>query len=632
MTTTSTTKDNVTTTAAAAAVVPAQVRRLGRLDAQIVEILRKKGLLSEEQLQRGAALQQEQGGAEQRLADVLVRLGFVERADVVAARAASVGLPFAVLSERMVQPDAVHALPPEFCEKHNVLPVMLAGDWLTVAVEEFTNLFLIEEVKKQARRQVLVLAADGENIRQVRREVLRTGGDAPAGAAMTPEPTSGSAKGADGNAAEPAGIRNELDELLVVSSGKKEEEEDDTPDLQAAAAGSPIVKLVNHVVRTAVDSKASDIHIEPEEGQFRIRYRVDGDLVTDPFRPSLKLLPAVVSRIKIIAGLDISERRLPQDGVVKVISQGRPIELRVSTMATPIGEKVVMRVVNGSTKLGDLAQLGFNPVLLEHFRAAVREPHGMVVVTGPTGSGKSTTLYSALSEIITPQINISTVEDPVERRIPGVNQFQVNPKANFTFAKALRSLLRQDPDVVMIGEIRDGETAKIATEAALTGHMVLSTLHTNDAPSAVPRLANMGVEPYLIAAALKAILAQRLAPRLCEHCKVEVPVTTAVRGAWENFTGKPCPVEATWEGKGCPRCRNSGRSGRTAVHELLILREEAFDGLGSELSLKTIRQVAAVSPYWPLATDCLEKVMAGQISANSLLELLGQGEPAKAAA
>ena len=583
-----------------------------RGDQQLGMLLKRRGVITEQQLAGALAMQQSRA-PDKRLGEILVEQGYATERDLAAARAASVGLPFAMLTLRMVSPDAMRHLPTEFCEKHNLLPVSSVEDWLTVAMEEFTNVYLVDEVKRLSRKNVQVLAALGENIRQVRIGI--TG--------APPSATTPSQQPAPEDATASGTIQSELDELLIVSAEKKEEE---NADLQVAAAGSPIVKLVNHIIKTAVESRASDIHIEPEENEFRIRYRIDGDLVPEQFRPSIKLLPAVVSRIKIIAGLDISERRLPQDGVVAAVLGGRSVELRVSTMNTPLGEKVVMRVVDNNGGVKKLEDLGFAQAIINDFRAAIREPHGMVLVTGPTGSGKSTTLYSAISEIINTTVNISTVEDPVERRIKGVNQFQINPKAGFTFAKALRALLRQDPDVIMVGEIRDTETAKLATEAALTGHLVLTTLHTNDSPSAVPRLVNMGVEPYLVAASLRAILSQRLVARLCSHCKRQVPIPKTARSTWERVSGAPCPIEQAFEGIGCNRCRHTGFTGRVAVHELLLLKEESFDSIGTDLTLRGMRQVAKVSPYYPLAQDCMEKIKTGQISIEALFELIGQGE------
>jgi type IV pilus assembly protein PilB len=584
--------------------------RHARRDVQLGELLRRRGVLTEEQLQSALALQRAKH-PDRRLGTILVEQGYASERDVVAARAASVGLPFATITPRLVNPDALRLLPGEFCERRNVLPLAHADGWLTVAVEDFTDLHLVEEIKRQSNLQVQIVAATGDNIRQIRTAL--TG----AAAAGDPKAAAKEASAKDGAAA--GSIQSELDELLILSTENRQEEK--TQDLQTAAAGSPIVKLVNHMIKTAVEARASDIHIEPEEDEFRIRYRIDGDLVPEQFRPSIHLLPAVVSRIKIISGMDISERRLPQDGVVSIMLANRPVELRVSTMATPMGEKVVMRLVDGNRRTGNLDELGFMPGLINEFRAAIREPHGMVLVTGPTGSGKTTTLYSALSEIISQTVNISTVEDPVERKLKGVNQFQVHPKAGFTFAKALRSLLRQDPDVIMVCEIRDAETAKLATEAALTGHLVLSTLHTNDAPSAVPRLVNMGVEPYLVAASLRAVLSQRLVGRLCVHCRQQTGVTPAARAAWTKLSGRPCQVDSIYQGVGCARCRHTGYSGRVAVHELLLLREETFEALGGELDPRGMRQIAKVSPFRPLAHDCLEKIAQGLISIEALFEL-----------
>ncbi|MDQ3440469.1 MAG: GspE/PulE family protein, partial [Planctomycetota bacterium] len=495
-----------------------------------------------------------------------------------------------------------------------VLPMALAEGWLTVAVEDFANVFLADEIKRLSGKTLQILAAVGDNISQTLAEVMKT----------LPAPGAGAAaSAADGPVAEVD--EDELAELTVLSAQKREVEEE-ARDLEVAAAGSPIIRLVNRIIRAAVAAGASDIHIEPEEGEFRIRYRVDGDLVPETLRPSLRLLSAVVSRIKIMAGMDISERRLPQDGGITVAVAERPIELRVSTMPTPLGEKVVMRIVDNSSGVRRLDDLGFLPTVLQALRRAIRQPNGIVLVTGPTGSGKSTTLYSALNELASDKLNISSIEDPVEYHLKGINQFQVNNKAGFTFAKALRSLLRQDPDIVMVGEIRDSETAKLATEAALTGHLVLSTLHTNDAPSAVPRIVNMGVEPYLVAASVRGVLAQRLVRRLCQNCKREAALTPGMQNLLAEACGGTSPIQSAFESVGCAACRQTGYRGRTGIHEMLLTDEELFEQAGGDLSLTGIRRVAETRGMLTMFHDCVEKVKAGVIGVDALYEVVGSAE------
>jgi type IV pilus assembly protein PilB len=584
-------------------------RSAPRQSARIGQLLLQRGLITAEQLAEAVQVQQARY-RDRPLGEVLVELGRVTRRDVASTLAAAVGIPFAVLAPAMVRPEATACLTAEFCHKHNVLPLTSVDGWMTVAVEDFTNVFLAEEIKRLSGQQVQILAAEGDNIRRTRSQVSSQDGSPPPSVA-----------GGEGGL--PSLDQNELDELTFVT---QKPQQDEDRDLEAEAAGSPIIRLVNHVIRAAVEARASDIHIEPEEKEIRIRYRIDGELTIEQFHPTIRFLSAVVSRIKIMAGMDISERRLPQDGGITVNLGNRPIELRVSTMATPMGEKVAMRITDNTAGVRKLGDLGFAPALLQDLRRAIRQPNGIVLVTGPTGCGKSTTLYSSLSEVVSPKVNICTVEDPVEYHLKGTNQFQVNAKAGFTFARALRSLLRQDPDIIMVGEIRDAETAKLATEAALTGHLVLSTLHTNDAPSAIPRLVNMGIEPYLVAASVRAVMAQRLVRRLCQHCRKQVPLTAAVKQMLVQSVGGESPLAFSYEGAGCARCRFTGFAGRTGVHELIIMDEEMLGALGRDLSLPNMRRLAESKGFTSLFRDCLAKVREGITPVESLFDVAGQAD------
>jgi type IV pilus assembly protein PilB len=368
-----------------------------------------------------------------------------------------------------------------------------------------------------------------------------------------------------------------------------------------------VVKLVNFVICSAAAEGASDIHIEPDDGKLRIRYRIDGVLF-QKMTPPYRLHAAIASRIKIMAHLDISERRVPQDGEISVRVNGKPIDLRVSTLPGKFGEKIVMRIVDVSAAKLGMERLGFRPEMLERFRRVIDEPYGIVLVTGPTGSGKSTTLYSALGTFDTTSYNVSTVEDPVEANLEGVHQAQVSPKAGFTFAGALRALLRQDPDIIMVGEIRDGETAQIAVQAALTGHMVLSTLHTNDAPSSITRLGNLGVEPFLIAASLKGVLAQRLVRRICSQCRQEFePDAQQLLALGEYAAG----VKRLWKGAGCRKCHQTGLSGRLGLYELMVPDEALVDAIGANADPARIREVLRNSKFESLWDDGARKVLDG---------------------
>ena len=394
---------------------------------------------------------------------------------------------------------------------------------------------------------------------------------------------------------------------------------EDIGDVEEIAGQSPVIRLVNYVIFNAVREGASDIHIEPAERCMRVRYRVDGRLYKALEVP-LHLLNAVTSRIKIMGALDISERRLPQDGRVNVLLEGRKIDLRVSTFPTTHGEKTVIRVLDTRSISLNLEDLGFAEDILTAFQQNIRAPNGIILVTGPTGSGKSTTLYSALAGISSMENNVCTVEDPIEYHLPLINQFQVQTKIGMTFSKALRQLLRQDPDVIMVGEIRDEETARMAIQAALTGHLVFSTLHTNDACSAITRLINMNIEPYLIGAALNVVLAQRLVRRICAKCRQVYEPARGVRKALERMG-----FESTtfYKGVGCRACRNTGYKGRLGVHELLVISDELRDAIVSDASIGNIRKIGLRDGMVTLTHDGFRKVREGITTVEEILHIVG---------
>jgi type IV pilus assembly protein PilB len=393
-------------------------------------------------------------------------------------------------------------------------------------------------------------------------------------------------------------------------------------DLEKSAGESPVIKFVNYLLSNALHEGASDIHIEPKEKYTKIRYRVDGVLFDSTQAPA-KMHPAIVSRLKIMANLDISERRVPQDGKIAVIMGGRNVDLRVSVLPTSHGEKVVIRLLDSKSILLGLEKTGMEPRTLNAFVEQVKLPHGIFLVTGPTGSGKSTTLYTALAQMDSTTLNISTVEDPVEYNLDYCNQVHVNEKTGLTFSAALRSLLRQDPDIIMIGEIRDNETARIAVQAALTGHLVLSTLHTNDAPSSVSRLVNIGIEPYLIAASLNAIIAQRLIRRICPHCKENAKAPDNLRKHLDRAQIDPSQI---WQGKGCDKCRNSGYAGRAGIYELLIVDDKFREMINTDSSVNNMRK-AFVASGWPsLFEDGLVKVKNGITTIEEVLRVTEAGE------
>ncbi len=547
---------------------------------QLGQLLVENGAITEEDL-NSALDYQRNSGHSLLLGEVLQKLELCSEEQIMAALAKGYGVPFARVSPKIADPKVIDLLSRDFIDKHNVMPLFKVRDQLTLAVSEPANVFLIEEVARLTNCEVLVVCSPAKDIKATLETHLPS--------------------------ANVFVIDDILPEGEEADLSLVEQQIEDITDLEAAAEGSPVIKLVNYLIYNAVCEGASDIHIEPDDNSLRVRYRVDGKLF-EKLRPPAKMQPAIVSRIKIMAGLDISERRLPQDGGIHVLMDGRPIDLRVSTLAGQFGEKVVIRIIDNRSVLVNLEKLGFSYVMLKEWRKAIEEPNGIILVTGPTGSGKSTTLYSVLRELNHDDVNICTVEDPVEFNLPGVNQFQVHSKINFTFGSALRSLLRQDPDIIMVGEIRDEETARIAVQAALTGHMVLSTLHTNDAPGAVTRLINIGIEPYLIAASVNAVLAQRLVRKICTNCKEPYEPPVNIRRAVERAAGE---VETFYHGVGCPKCRKSGFSGRIGIYELFVPNDVARDKITSSPSLNELRAIARETGMISLRDDGMSKVKAG---------------------
>src|SRR5215217_5250215 len=495
------------------------------------QLLLDKGLVKPEQLER-ALEEQRRSNHQKLLGEVLVELRLCTEDQITEALTHAYGVPYARISPRIADPKVIQSLPKELLDKHQVLPLFLVEGLLTVAVPEPANVFLVEEIERTSGFQVQVVAATVRDIRATLQAYLPN---------------------------ESVFVIDDIiedvnpEEFTVIDQPVQ-----DITNGEQMAGDSPVIKLVNYCIYTAVKEGASDIHIEPGENMLRVRYRVDGRL-TEKLRPPFQMHAAVTSRIKIMAGMDISERRLPQDGGIHVMMDKRPIDLRVSTMPGKNGEKVVIRVIDNDKASVNLEKLGFGYETLKQWRKLIALPNGILLVTGPTGSGKSTTLYACLQEMNADDVNICTVEDPVEYALGGVNQFQINEKAGFTFPTALRSLLRQDPDIMMVGEIRDGETARLATQAALTGHLVLSTLHTNDAPGAVTRLYNLGIEPYLVGASISGVLAQRLVRKLCQACKEPYEPSPNEKRQLERFTES---VDTLYKPKGCQRCRNLGYSGR----------------------------------------------------------------------
>ena len=554
--------------------------------APLGETLVARGRLSRTDLEEALRTQQEQHD-HRLLGEILIERGLVGEIDVAEAIAEGCGIPFARDLTRIADPSVVEILPRDFVRQHRVLPLFLVRGVLTVAAAEPSNLYLFEEIRRRTGHRVQVAAAAAGEVVSAIESWL------PAANVFVIDDFD------DGADADLTVLERQVAELT---------------DLAEIAGRGPVVRLVNRLVHDAVEEGASDIHIEPGDRTMRVRFRIDG-VLHERIRPPHRMGPAITSRVKIMADLDIAERRLPQDGDIHVLDEGRRVDLRVSTMPGRHGEKAVIRIIDSKGAIASPERLGMTTDLRTEWTGLLAAPHGIVLVTGPTGSGKSTTLYSALGAMDSELRNLSTIEDPVEAVIPGVNQFQVNDRTGFTFASALRSMLRQDPDVVMVGEIRDEETATIAAQAALTGHLVLSSLHTNDACGAPVRLMHLGVEPFLVGTVLRGALAQRLVRRICPQCRQVVEVDDTVRRMVESVA----PVDRFHAGAGCQRCRNTGFSGRVGVFELLVPEDEVADAIAAGLSHREIRRVAEAAGFESMRRDGLRKVAEGITTVEEVL-------------
>ncbi len=551
---------------------------------QLGDILLDDGLLTEAQLM--AALDEQVIRGES-LGRVLVDIGMLTEAQLVRALADQVGMPFIELSEYPVDRAAVSLVPAALCRRYSVLPIALSDGFLVLAMADPGNVLAVDDARTLSRMPVRPVVATRDDLLAAIERFCR----------------------AD----------EEIDDLA--SAFEDDGSAEDLSTNEQVEDDAPIVRFVNLLVTQAISDRASDIHIEPAEHDLRVRYRIDG-VLHEMQRAPKQIQSGVISRLKIMSDIDIAERRKPQDGRMSVVHQGRKIDLRVATLPTVWGEKVVMRILDNSTASLDLRDLSFLEENLEHYKASYTKPYGMILVTGPTGSGKSTTLYATLNAVSKPEINVITVEDPVEYRLPGINQVQINTKAGLTFAGALRSILRSDPDVVLLGEVRDHETAQIAIEAALTGHLVLSTLHTNDAPSAVTRLIEMGIEPFLVGSALDCVVAQRLARRLCSKCKepYEPSEVELIAARFPWTPGEQMPV--LHRPAGCSACSRTGYKGRMAIHEVMIVSEEIERLAVAHASAAEIGRVAREQGMITLRDDGWAKVALGLTSIEEVLRVV----------
>ena len=563
--------------------VSTKVRAGGQLD----QLLLTRGLLSDEQLTEARETAQQKGRS---LGRVLIEAGYVTEAGLVAILAEQLGLEFIDLAEASLDASAIALVPEATARRHSCIPVRFEDDKLVLAMADPANVVAVDDIRALTKRDVRSVVATKVDVQGAINRYYRLD------------------SAAESLAEEAAAAQDAEEKSLEEAVGS------------AGAEDAPIIKLVNLLITQAVNDRASDIHIEPQEREVLVRYRVDG-VLHEVMRPPKSVQAGMTSRLKIMADVNIAERRVPQDGRIGLTVQGKQIDIRLATLPTVHGEKIVMRILDKSSVLLKLSDLGFLPGTYERFEQSFVKPYGEILVTGPTGSGKSTTLYATLNILNKPDRNIITVEDPVEYRLPGVNQVQTHAKAGLTFASALRSILRADPDIVLIGEIRDRETAQISTEAALTGHLVLSTLHTNDAPSALTRLVEMGIEPYLVSSALDCILAQRLARKLCEKCKEPyLPTEEELHSSAFPLRGEEAPN--LFQAVGCAACAGTGYKGRMALHEVMPVTEELEKLTVEGASSEVMKKVAIEQGMLTLREDGMEKVRMGHTSIQEILRVV----------
>jgi type IV pilus assembly protein PilB len=568
---------------------------------RIGELLLKEKRITPEQLQEALTYQKANGG---KLGYNLVKLGFVKDEEITALLSKQYGVPSINLAQFQIDPAVIKLVPSETAQKYQIVPLSRSGATLTIAMTDPTNVFAMDDIKFMTGYNVEpVVASEAAVVEAI----------ATYYAVAKPQAASGtSALEVATKALEEMPLAADADDVEVL----EDLEEISAEALEKQGSEAPIIKLVNVVLMSAIQKGASDIHIEPYEKEFRIRYRIDG-ILYNIMAPPMKYRDAMTSRIKIMAKLDIAEKRLPQDGRIKIrfTDNGKTLEIdfRVSCLPTLFGEKIVMRLLDKSKLMLDMTKLGFESESLGRFEFAISKPWGMVLVTGPTGSGKTNTLYSAISKVNTQETNIMTAEDPVEFNLPGVNQVQVRENIGLNFAAALRSFLRQDPNIILVGEIRDFETAEIAVKASLTGHLVLSTLHTNDAPSTVNRLMNMGIEPFLVASSVNLICAQRLVRRLCTSCKAEHPLPPPAL-TQAGFSPEDAKTVVPMKGKGCEKCNNTGYKGRVGLYEVMEVTEELRELVLVGASALELRRKAIEEGMITLRQSGLRKVKDGLTS------------------
>ncbi|MBM7622728.1 type IV-A pilus assembly ATPase PilB [Sporohalobacter salinus] len=554
------------------------------------DILVDVGFITEEELQQALEWQK---GTEKRLGTILREMQLVTDQDVMEALEYQLGIPQVNLNKFIIDSNVIKMIPQSLAERHQAIPIKKEGNTLTVAMADPLDVLAIDDIRIKTDCEVSPVIASKEGIQRAIEQYF-------------------------GNEDIVNELVNEID-AQDIGQDIEAEENEEVDRLRQMVDEAPVVRLVNNIINDGVKMRASDVHIEPQEDRVQIRYRVDGILRNEMNIPKYTH-SALVSRIKIMADLDIAERRKPQDGRVQMMIRDKEIDLRVSVLPTVEGEKVVIRILDKSSLMLNLDELGFLPEHLTEFKSMIKQPHGILLLTGPTGSGKTTTLYSALNQLNTEKENIITIENPVEYTLPGINQVQTNPKAGLTFASGLRSILRQDPDIVMVGEIRDKETAEIAIHAALTGHLVLSTLHTNEASGALTRLINMGIEPFLVASSVIGVVAQRLVRTICDDCKVKNEDLT-VDFNLGKYISSDQEVLELYEGSGCHRCNELGYRGRTAIHEILRIDSDIKKLIVQKASASEIEEKAINDGMITLEASGLEKANQGVTTLEEVMRV-----------
>lgn len=558
----------------------------------VEDVLIAKGALTEAHLHQARDTQAQSPG--KTVLQVLLAMNAVSDTAVASALAQTMNLTFVEPDRGSVDDRLVELVGVDYCRTRNVLPLRVEDGRLVLAIADPNNIFLVDEIRRKTGKELSLAVVAASQVQKVCEQLTSsTANDVSVDEIMK-------------DMAE--------DEVEIVAEAAPE----DANDLEKAGNESPVIRFVNYLIADAIRQGASDIHIEPKEKALKIRYRIDGVLF-EAMNPPHTMQAAIISRLKIMGNLDISERRLPQDGRIRATVTGRKVDLRLSTLPTANGEKAVIRILDNRSISVPLEALGFSENVLTIWRAQIDQPHGILLVTGPTGSGKTTTLYSSLRVMDGNELNISTVEDPIEYALPTANQVQVHEKIGMSFSAALRSLLRQDPDVIMLGEIRDAETARIAVQASLTGHLVLSTLHTNDAPSSVTRLINIGVEPYLISSAVNAILAQRLVRKVCSKCRTQVEPTAEMR-EFLTMQGFADPSKV-WKGAGCEKCRKTGYSGRLGIYELLVMDDALRDTVTRNPDVNQLRKLCRERGLVSLREDGFAKAQLGQTTVDEVLRV-----------